>query len=330
MQNHPGIDNYSTPLACELAALFNAIPDKELLDSLKTYYAGRRGYTYTVLWRTYVAMTYLSLPTFASLIRALQDNPSLREVCGINHPDGIPSTFAYSRFMRKLAKRSVKVKDVMRKLTRTLFKRLPDFGRSVAIDSTDIKAWSNGAKKGKDGKFADPEAGWVVKTNTEGRKKYLFWYKVHILSDTEYELPISVSITSGNVHDSKEATPLLSQARTTYSKFNPQYVMADAAYSSDHIRRTVIQQYGARPIIDPNPAHKKATRLTKKTKEWRAIYRRRASIERLNGRLKAHRRLNNVTVRGRFKVRVHSWLSIIVCQAQALATGSRISVRKVL
>lgn len=76
-------------------------------------------------------------------------------------------------------------------------------------------------------------------------------------------------------------------------------------------------------------ARKKATRLTKKTKEWRAIYRRRASIERLNGRLKAHRRLNNVTVRGRFKVRVHSWLSIIVCQAHALVTGSRRSVRAV-
>ena len=29
MQNHPGIHDYSTPLACELAALFDAIPDEE-------------------------------------------------------------------------------------------------------------------------------------------------------------------------------------------------------------------------------------------------------------------------------------------------------------
>ena len=49
----------------------------------------------------------------------------------------------------------------------------------------------------------------------------------------------------------------------------------------------------------------------------------------VNGLLKAHRRLNNLTVRGRFKVRVHAWLSIIVCQAHAVATGSKISVRQV-
>jgi hypothetical protein len=66
-----------------------------------------------------------------------------------------------------------------------------------------------------------------------------------------------------------------------------------------------------------------------KTPEWQAIYNRRVSIERPNGRLKGHRRLNHVNVRGRFKVRVHAMLSIIVCQAQALATGTRASVRGV-
>ena len=68
---------------------------------------------------------------------------------------------------------------------------------------------------------------------------------------------------------------------------------------------------------------------TIKTPEWEAIYNRRVSIERINGRLKSHRRLDSVNVRGRFKVRVHAMLSIIVCQAQALVTGSRQSVRKV-
>ena len=59
------------------------------------------------------------------------------------------------------------------------------------------------------------------------------------------------------------------------------------------------------------------------------IYNRRVAVERLNGRLKAHRKLNAVRVRGRFKVRTHAMRSVIVCQAHALATGSRASVRKV-
>ena len=57
----------------------------------------------------------------------------------------------FSRFGTKLSGRwiAVAVKDVLRNLTRRLYDTLPDFGKSVAIDSTDIKAWSNGAKHGK-------------------------------------------------------------------------------------------------------------------------------------------------------------------------------------
>ena len=329
MTENPSYPKYSTPLACELAALFDAIPDEELLASLTTYYAGRRGYTHVVLWRTYVAMTYLSLPSFAALIRALQDNPSLRDACGIHHIDGISSTWAYSRFMKKLANCWARVKNIIRNLTRHLFEILPGFGKSVAIDSTDIKGYSNGGKKGKNGKVSDVDCGWIVKSNTEGRRKYVFGYKVHILCDTEYELPIAVDVTAGNVHDSKRALNLLGQTRWTDSQFHPDYVICDAGYSSEEIRHKMKRQYRAEPIINPNPSHKRAVAKTARTKEWNAIYSRRQAVERLNGRLKAHRRLNSLTVRGRFKVRVHAWLSIIVCQSQAVATGSRQSVRKV-
>ena len=329
MTENPSYPKYSTPLACELRALFDAIPDESLLASLKTYYAGRRGYTHKVLWQTYVAMTYMNIPTFADLIRTLQDNPSLREVCGIVGLEGVPSSFAYSRFMRKLAKLGLGVKKILRDLTRRLYDTFPNFGKSVAIDSTDIKAHSNGGKQGKNGKVSDPDAGWVVKQNTDGNRKYVWGYKVHILCDTEAELPMLALLSAGNIHDSTQATAVLRQARYTTGKFHPDYVICDAGYSSDALRFHIKRQYRAEPMIDPNPSHKKATARTVKTPEWKAIYKRRVSIERLNGRLKSHRRLNHVNVRGRFKVRVHAMLSILVCQAQALATGSRISVRKV-
>jgi len=111
-------------------------------------------------------------------------------------------------------------------------------------------------------------------------------------------------------------------------KFWTEYVICDSAYSSDKLRRSITQHYWAEPIIDPNPGHKRAFAKTVKTPEWQAVYDKRTSIERLNGRLKAHRRLNSLRGRGRFKVRIHAMLSTIVCQAQALVTGSRASVRK--
>ena len=63
------------PIVRQLHAIFNAIPDRDLLAALKAS-TGRPGYG-EVLWKTYVASVVLNLPTFASLIRALQNNPLL-------------------------------------------------------------------------------------------------------------------------------------------------------------------------------------------------------------------------------------------------------------
>lgn len=129
------------PVVKQLNAIFRSIPDETLIAALKAS-TGRPGYGIEVIWHTYVAMTVLGLPSFASLIRTLQNNPLIAVACGITSYEGIPSKFAYSRFMRKLSQRRyvVMVKDVMRGLTRSLYETLPDFGKSVAIDSTDLKA----------------------------------------------------------------------------------------------------------------------------------------------------------------------------------------------
>jgi transposase len=306
-------DNSSVPIVKQLNAIFRSIPDDGLLATL-TAKTGRPGYTVKVLWKTYIAMVVLGLPTFASLIRSLRDNPSLAVACGITSADGIPTKYAYSRFMGKLSKpRTVtRVKDVMRSLTRSLYAALPDFGKSVAIDSTDIKAFSNGAKK----PVSDPDATWAAKLDTASKKKFYYGYKLHLLADTQYEIPIAAKVTTGSTSDVRTASHVLQQARYTYSKFHPDYVMADAGYSSQKLRHLVKRQYRAEPIIKVNPAHKKS--LFPETDEWKALYARRSSIERVFGRLKCYRRLNNVSVRRKYKVTVHCFLSLIVVQAQAL------------
>ncbi len=306
-------DSTSIPIVKQLNAIFRSIPDADLLASLKAK-TGRPGYTVGVLWKTYIAMVVLGLPTFASLIRALQNNPLLAVACGITSDEGIPTKYAYSRFVGKLArsKNVVMVKNIMRSLTRSLYETLPDFGKSVAIDSTDIRAWSNGAKK----PVSDPDATWAAKLDTASKKKFYYGYKVHILADTQYELPVAAQVTTGSASDVRIASRVLSEARFTNSKFHPDYVIADAGYSSDKFRRLIKRQYRGEPIIKVNRAHKKA--LFVETEEWKALYSRRTAIERLNSRLKCYRRLNNVTVRRKNKVTVHCFLSLITVQSQAL------------
>jgi transposase len=301
------------PVVRQLNAIFETLPDKELIAEM-TAKTGRPGYTIKILWRTYVAMAVLNLPSFVSLIRILQNNPYIAIACGITSTEGIPTKFAYSRFMRKLSEPQyvVMVKNVMRNLTRQLYETLPNFGKNVAIDSTDLKAWSHGIKR----HHADRDASWSVKPDTSGKPKFYFGYKLHVLADADYELPIAANLTTASINDVKVAPRVLANARYTYSRFHPDYIICDAGYSSKKLRTMIRWQYRAQPIIKVNRTHKKA--LFPETDEWRAIYSKRTGIERLFARLKGYRRLNNITVRRIRKVTVHCFVSLIVTQAQAL------------
>ena len=240
------------PIVTELEAIFAELPDEDLIAKLKgNRRLGRPGYDPAKLWRAFVVYYYMGLPSVSDLIRTLYDNPYIASVCGFASPDEIPHQSTFSRFGSKLAKPkfTLAVKNIVRSFTRRFYEELPGFGKSVAIDSTDIKGWSSAAKA-RAGNAADKDAGWVVKLGTDGRKKYVWGYKVHILCDTTWELPLAVDTSAGNVHDLKKATPLLAQARYAHSKFNPDYVICDAAYSDRKLRSTIRWQYWARSLSE--------------------------------------------------------------------------------
>jgi hypothetical protein len=149
---HPPPASYSPPIVGELQAIFKALPDEELLARLRgPKRRGRPGYDPKILWRCYVAYYTLGLPSISDLIRLLHDNLYIAAACGINSSADIPSQPTFSRFGARLARPSfiLLVKNITRALTRMMYDRFPGFGKSVAIDSTDIKAWSNGKKKRK-------------------------------------------------------------------------------------------------------------------------------------------------------------------------------------
>ena len=315
------------PIVAELEAIFREFPDEELLTKLRgPRRRGPKGYDPIILWRSYIAFYYLALPSVSDLIRCLHDNPWIAAACGIEGP--IPSQPTFSRFFGKLATYEMRayVSKVFHGLTRRLSDTLPDFGKSVAIDATDLKAWSNGAKR----PTSDKDAGWVVKGDTHGKKKYVWGYKLTLAVDTESELPMAFKLTKGNVADVKVAAPVLNRIRNHVSpRFHPEYIIADAGYSSQELRTFIQRQYRAMPIIKAHPLHARARKRYPETPEFRMAYSRRQSVERVNARLKGHRRLNSIRVRGLMKVEMHCLLALVTMQAQALATGCRASVRKV-
>lgn len=326
------------PIAGDLQATFAAVPDGDLLAILKgPKRRGRPGHNPRVLWRCTVARYALGIESVSAMLRLLRDNPYVAQACGIGGPADMPSQPTLSRFGTKLTKRqyATAVRNVQRGMTRSLYASLPDFGKSVAIDSTTLKGWSNPSKKGhvatgarrqspKVGKVSDADCGWSVKTSTRGNKVFTFGFKAHILCDTTYELPIVLDTTAGNVHDVKKATPLLQQARVATTKFHPEYVICDSGYSSQYVRQQIRRQYMGTPIIQPNSSHKKAVAEWKTIENWHEIYNRRTAVERVNGRLKGFFALDDIRVRGRRKVRNHAHLAVIALQARALAFPDRL------
>jgi hypothetical protein len=59
--------------------------------------------------------------------------------------------------------------------------------------------------------------------------------------------------------------------------------------------------------------------LARESRKWKRLYRQRTAVERVNSRLKEHLLLDDLTVRGIRKVRVHTGLSLLVLLAGSKA-----------
>jgi IS5 family transposase len=309
------------PIVAELQAVFDRLDDKPLLDALTgPVRRGPKGYPARTLWRCYVTKYVLGLPSTAALLRELRNNPYIARACGIESPDLIPHEATFSRFFARLSRGDTLplLKDVFRSRVRECYATIPGFGKRVAMDSTTVKGWANGAKAHR----TDPDGGWSVKTDSQGQKASVFGFKLHLMVDCETELPISAHVSAGNIHDYKRASNLLYAARKTYGKFHPQYLMADAGYTGLKLERLLDRQFGITPIIPTNAGHKhrhaKAAPI-EASSGWKALFKQRTAVERVNSRLKGQHALNSIRVRRRAKVSAHCFLALVALQTVATA-----------
>ena len=225
--------------------VFEALPDGELVEALEaTRRTGRPGYPIRVMWRTLVASFYLGIIHDTDLVRALRSNPLLAATCGINSPDGVPTKFAYCRFRKKLVGFDDLVEGVLSSCVDLLHETLPGFGRTIAVDSTDLKAWANGLHQD-----TDPDAGTGAK-HKSSRRVFWYGYKAHVAVDADSELPVSFHVTAANVYDGAHLPKALQEAKRQFDWFAPKYVLADKGYDSKECFRFVGEEMNAIPVID--------------------------------------------------------------------------------
>jgi len=136
---------------------------------------------------------------------------------------------------------------------------------NTAIDATHFRANSNkfGIKICECvGKcrwlrmYSDPDAQWGHKSVSYA----FFGYKVHLIVDTQSQLPIEAIVTSGEVPDNTQANKLIDGATNHHTQVSISASAMDAAYDDTDIYKHCIE-HGINPIIALNPRNQEKDSL---------------------------------------------------------------------
>ena len=229
----------------EIAEFLEVIDATALLRRLQNYRpTGRSGYPLRALWRAYAASFFLNLPHTNALIRTLEGDKGLRRLCGFHD---LPHRTTFNRFVQRLSRHADLVESCFASITAQIEPLLPDLGKEVAIDSTAVRTHSNPNRR----RISDPEASWTAKNSAgakEGGKEWRFGYKVHMVADANYGLPLASLVTTAKRNDSPELPPVMDHAAALNPWLRPAVAIADRGYDSLANHEHLIGK-GAVPVI---------------------------------------------------------------------------------
>jgi hypothetical protein len=248
-----------SPEILRLRRILAVLPDEELIRALVRERKGKRDdYPLEAVWNSVIAMVVFGHDGPASLIRELKRNAELREVCGFEVAEGegaVPPEWVYTRFFQKLFRHAKLVEKMFEAMVEKVRSVLPNFGRHLAVDSKALETLTE-----KDG-----EAAWGVKTyrgvGKDGKPwetvKKWFGYKLHLIVDAEYELPVAFEVTKANVADSPRLAPMLKRLKKEHPQVieRAESLSSDKAYDDGADKAMVYEDYGMMPLMDTRDLH---------------------------------------------------------------------------
>lgn len=138
-------------------------------------------------------------------------------------------------------------------LIEELKKLLPKFGEHLAVDSKGIATY------GRD-HSSDPDADWGVKRYRGVREDGSLWekvkkwfgYKLHLIVDTSYELPIGYRVTRASASDGTELLPMMEESKDRHPELieRAKDLSGDKGYDSEDNNRSLWDEFAIKPVID--------------------------------------------------------------------------------
>jgi hypothetical protein len=251
-----------------LRLVLDSLPDESLVSYFEIRRAnGRDDYPIRAVWNAVIAGIIFDHSSIASLRRELLRNGELRWLCGFDPGRGakaVPTKDAFSRFISLLLVHDYLLDELFHALLEKLGQMLPDLGEKLAVDSKAIESFAKPIRiedndKEPDGR-RDVDADWGVKTyqgqrddgNTWEKIKSWYGYKLHLIVDSIYELPLGYLVTKASTNDNPTLLPLLQTLKQRHPDLveRAKECSADKGYDSTANNTGLYDDYGIKPVID--------------------------------------------------------------------------------
>ncbi len=331
-----------------LQKVFDNLPDKKLIRKLKEKRGkGRNEWPVEAMWNSFIASFIFDHDSVASLLRGMFDT-----------------------------------------LVKYMYENLNGFGEIIAADGKAIQSYARRISEKNSGNRGERDANWCQKnyttTKPDGEKvvktKKWFGFRLHLLSDATYELPVDFEVTKASNSEVKETEKLLDNIKEKYPEKleKCRYFLADKGYDSTELIEWLTTE-GVSPVIDirnmwqgdetkqfkntnivydykgkvyyiadsgeeielvyrgydksrdsqrygfhPKYHDKRIFRIPLKTdpriftkvarnsKKWKRLYKKRTSIERVNGRIDRDFQFEKHTIRGLKKMKMFLTVTFII------------------
>jgi len=242
-----------------LTRLLDALADRPLLAALAAERRGKRNdYPLVALWRALLAAIVFGHPSLASLSRELARNGQLRDLCGLDPLRGdkaVPPAWVWTRFIARLLRHQNLIDRMFAQLVERLRQLLPDYGRDLAIDGKAIGAWSRldgDASEGYKNYEGEDEAGQPLQ-----KIQKWFGYKLHLIVDARYELPVAFELTGAKEADSPQLMPMIDKLKQEHPQLHErvQTLSADRGYDAGDDKAALYDEHDIIPLIDTRDLH---------------------------------------------------------------------------
>lgn len=244
-----------------LRLVLEYIPDEKLMLKLEFERGrGRDDYPVRAVWNSILAGIVFQHPSVATLRRELNRNGQLRAMCGFKGDTG-PPQWVYTRFLKKLFNNKDLIDEIFDTLVEQCYQLLPGFGRNLAMDGKAIDSHARRKKEGlpPDGR-RDLDADTGAKSYRGQREdgtvwekiKYWFGYKLHLIVDADYELPVAFTVTPASYSEVKQAHALIDELGATKPEMLKvcENFIADRGYDDGKLIEKLWGDYDIRAVID--------------------------------------------------------------------------------